>query len=105
MEVIWPGGIPAQAIYAAASLKVADALAEGTRTVADLAQEVGADEPALARLLRALASIGLFCEDQEGGFRNSELSHMLRTDHRRTACRPLMRSTKFASVECSSSPR
>ena|ERR1700761_204130 len=80
MEVIWPGGIPAQAIYAAASLKVADVLGEETRTVADLAQEVGADGPALARLLRALVSIGLFCEDQGGSFRNSELSHMLRTD-------------------------
>jgi Dimerisation domain len=49
-----------QALYVAAKLRIADLLAEGRRTPADLAQAAGADAPSLYRLLRALASEAIF---------------------------------------------
>jgi hypothetical protein len=62
----------------AADLGIADALAGGPRPVADLAREVGADPDALHRILRALASDGIFAEEAPGVFRNTELSEGLR---------------------------
>lgn len=52
----------AQAIYVAAKLGVADHLGDGPRAVGELARAVGADPGALYRLLRALASHGVFTE-------------------------------------------
>src|SRR3954471_2053792 len=57
-----------QALYVAAKLGIADLLAEGPRTPAHLAQSAGADERSLYRLLRALASEGVFAEDASGQF-------------------------------------
>lgn len=51
-----------QAIAAAANLDLADHLAHGPRTVADLASATQAHAPSLYRLLRALASVGIFAE-------------------------------------------
>ena len=59
-----------------AELGVADALAGGPAPVAELAGEVGADPDTLDRYLRALASDGVFAEDEPGVFaqhRGSEL--------------------------------
>jgi hypothetical protein len=47
------------AIYVAAKLGIADLLASGPKPVAELAKATGADQPALARLLVALSSIGI----------------------------------------------
>jgi hypothetical protein len=49
-----------QAITAAAQLGIADALAAGPLTAEELGQEVGADPDAVARLMRALISRGIF---------------------------------------------
>lgn len=57
-----------QALYVVAKLDVADALADGPKDVAALAEQVGADPTALARFLRALASAGLFVEQAPGRF-------------------------------------
>jgi hypothetical protein len=51
-----------QAISAAAKLNVADQLAEGPRTIAEIAAATRTDAPSLYRLLRALASVGIFAE-------------------------------------------
>jgi hypothetical protein len=56
----------AQALYAAAKLGVADHLRGGPRDAAALAAEVGADPMALHRVMRALASIGVFAETADG---------------------------------------
>src|SRR5260370_33098582 len=69
-----------QALYAAAKLGVADWLEKGVRTTADLARELKVNEDALYRLLRALASQGVFEEIVPRTFRNSGLSCSLRTD-------------------------
>ena len=69
-----------QMIYAAARLGVADALAHGPRSAAQVATEVGAERRALYRLLRALASIGIFAETPDGSFAMTPLADALRTD-------------------------
>lgn len=56
-----------QAIYAAASLGIADELQGGERTAEELATAVGAHQPHL-RLLRALSSEGVFRETEDGRF-------------------------------------
>lgn len=67
-----------QAIGAAARLGVADHLVTGNRTAAELAPLVGADADALHRLLRALASVGVFSM-QGRAFGLTPLGHTLRT--------------------------
>jgi len=69
-----------QALCAAAKLGVADLLERGVRTTAELAGELKVNEDALYRLLRALASQGVFEETSSRTFRNSGLSCSLRTD-------------------------
>ena len=68
-----------QAIHVAASLGLADLLREGPRSVDDLAAATGTTAAALNRLLRALASIGIFA-DVGGRFGQTALSNYLRSD-------------------------
>src|SRR5690606_40218206 len=53
------GYMPAQMLHAAAELRVADALADGPRTSAELAEETGTHAPSLYRLLRGLTALGV----------------------------------------------
>ena len=50
---------------------------DGPKPVEELAQEVGADPDTLHRILRALASDGIFAEEEPGVFRNTEASEQL----------------------------
>ena len=75
------GALATKALGVVADLGVADALAEGPRPVREVAQEVGADVDVLHRLLRALASDGVFVEGEPGVFGNTEASAFLRRDH------------------------
>jgi hypothetical protein len=68
-----------QALYAAAKLAVADLLRDGARTATELARELQVNESALYRVLRALASQGIFEETSSGTFANNTLSDQLRT--------------------------
>jgi SAM-dependent methyltransferase len=74
------GAMGTKAFAIAAELEIADSLAAGPRPVAELAQEAGADERTLHRILRALASDGVFAEEGPGVFRNTEASELLRKD-------------------------
>jgi len=69
-----------QALYVAARLGIADLLKDGARGSEELARATGADARALHRLLRALASLGVFAEDADGRFAPSELGALLRSD-------------------------
>jgi hypothetical protein len=69
-----------QLVFVAAKLGLADELARGPRSVAALARKVGADPSALHRVLRALASIGIFAESANGNFRLTPLAATLRSD-------------------------
>src|SRR5262245_24246982 len=70
----------ARAVYAAARLGLADLLAAGPRTVDELAQSTGTHVHSLHRLLRALASHGVFTEVQPRRFALTSLGAALKTD-------------------------
>jgi hypothetical protein len=69
-----------QALYVAAKLGIADLLASGPRSANDLAQATNVHAPSLYRLLRALASLGVFAEDGGGRFQLTPLAACLRSD-------------------------
>jgi hypothetical protein len=69
-----------QATSVAASLGVADALAVGPRSVAELATELACDTTTLYRLLRLLAAAGVFHEDGERRFSLTPVGELLRHD-------------------------
>jgi hypothetical protein len=69
-----------QAIYVAATLGLADLVADGPRAVEELAAETESDERSLYRLLRALASVGVFREEAGRRFSSTPLSDHLRRD-------------------------
>ncbi|HEV8390659.1 MAG TPA: methyltransferase [Dongiaceae bacterium] len=69
-----------QMIHVAAKLGLADRLAAGPRSAGDLAAAVGAEPQALHRLLRALAGIGIFAEDEAGDFMLTPQAELLRSD-------------------------
>jgi hypothetical protein len=66
-----------QALYVAARLGVADHLAEGPRTAAELAAAAGAHEDALGRILLVLAGAGVLTRDAQGRFGLSALGEPL----------------------------
>jgi len=68
-----------QSLFAAAELGVADLLAAGPKSTAQLAAELKADENSLGRVLRLLAAHSIFAETAPGSFSNTELSHYLRS--------------------------
>lgn len=70
-----------RALYVAVELGLADAIGDGEGSVAELAAELHLHEGHLYRLMRMLASLGVFIEGGERRFRNSKLSHCLRRDH------------------------
>jgi O-methyltransferase len=72
------GALATRTLGIVADLGVADALAPGPRPVAELAPELGADRDTLQRLLRALASDGVFAELDAGVFANTPASELLR---------------------------
>jgi ubiquinone/menaquinone biosynthesis C-methylase UbiE len=76
------GSIPAQAIYVAAKLGISDLLAEGPKTVEELASTTNVDASSLYRVLRALASFGVYFEEENKTFKLTPLADLLRSDSR-----------------------
>lgn len=70
-----------RALYVAARLDIATVLGDRTLDAAEIAQRVGADADATARLLRLLAAIGVFEEAGPQTYQNNKLSACLRADH------------------------
>ncbi|NNE77839.1 MAG: methyltransferase, partial [Pricia sp.] len=72
------GFVTSKAIHVAAKLNIADLVAShGPMNAAQLAQETGAHEESIFRLMRALASNGIFSENQEGRFSLTPLAECL----------------------------
>jgi SAM-dependent methyltransferase len=69
-----------QALHVAARLGIADALKAGPRGIAELSAALGADPDALDRLMRMLASIGVFSAGERDTYRLAPLGETLRTD-------------------------
>jgi DNA-binding Lrp family transcriptional regulator len=74
------GALVTRTLALVAELDIARRLADGPRPVAELATETGADADTLQRLLRALASDGIFAEEEPGVFRNTPASELLTVD-------------------------
>jgi len=74
------GALVTRTLALVAELDIARQLADGPRPVAELATETGADADTLQRLLRALASDGIFAEEEPGVFRNTPASELLTVD-------------------------
>lgn len=69
-----------RAVYIAASLRIADLIKDGARTAAELALSTETHAPSLYRVLRALASVGMFVEDENGRFHSTPLAATLQSD-------------------------
>jgi O-methyltransferase domain/Dimerisation domain len=67
-------------LYIAAKLGIADLVKDQPKTAEELARETGTHAPSLYRVLRALASKGVFFEDEAGRFALTRLSETLRSD-------------------------
>lgn len=72
----------ALALRAVCSLGIADYLADGPRPVNELAAASGTSAPALHRVLRALAAVGVFEETAPGLYSLGGPAELLRSDHR-----------------------
>ncbi len=78
--VLWDlmrGELTTKALATVADLGIPHALADGPRRVDELAREVGADADALHRVLRALASDGVFVEEEPRVFGHTAASQLL----------------------------
>ena len=67
------------AISVVAKLRIADLLADGPKTLADLAIKTKTHAPSLYRVLRPLAAIGVFAEQDDGRFALTPMGEYLRT--------------------------
>jgi 2-polyprenyl-3-methyl-5-hydroxy-6-metoxy-1,4-benzoquinol methylase len=76
------GFIVSQALRVVADLKIPDQLAEGERTVDDLATQTESNAEALYRILRVLCAEGVFLETSARCFALTEVGAALRSDHR-----------------------
>ena len=73
------GGLAvSSALYAATKLDIPDLLAQGARSVSELATITGSNEDALYRVLRALGNVGVFSETAGRGFGPTPVSEILR---------------------------
>jgi len=68
-------------LYVATRLELADVIGDGAMSAHELATTLELHEDSLYRLLRMLASIGVFRETEPRVFANSKMSHCLRRDH------------------------
>ena len=69
-----------QAIYVAAKLGIADLLRDGPQSCVALATSTGSDASSLFRLMRALASVGIFAHLGRGRFALSRLAECLQSE-------------------------
>src|SRR4051812_1876104 len=70
-----------RALWAAARLRIADAIGGEPATVEEIAEKTGSRPDMLERLLNALGAIGIFARGEDGRYAHSELSRLLRSDH------------------------
>ncbi len=69
-----------QAIYAAAKFGIADHLKDGPQSIDQLAEATSTNPDALYRLLRALASQGIFAENEPRQFALTPMAEPLQSD-------------------------
>ena len=74
-----------QVASVAAELGIADLLATGTKTVAELATATNTNEQAMTTVMRTLAGLGVFNETQPGTFELAELGELMRSPEEQEA--------------------
>lgn len=79
LEALIAGYQASQMLSVAAKLKIADFLDRGPRTTTELAASTGTHEDTLYRLMRTLASMGVFIEDAGRRFRLNAAAEYLRS--------------------------
>lgn len=77
LQMATGGYVVANAIFAAARLGLATALAAGPLSSEALASQLGLNRDALHRVLRALASVGVFSQEADGRFSLTDLSRLM----------------------------
>ncbi|WP_409180805.1 methyltransferase [Amycolatopsis sp. VS8301801F10] len=75
------GSISSAAIGAVARLGIADALADGPKTGAEIAETIEADPVSLESLMQAVAALGIFTVDENRRYANTAASEQLKSDH------------------------
>jgi hypothetical protein len=60
--------------------RIPDLLGDDPKSAAELASQAGIPAPSLRRLMRALSYFGVFREESDGRFGNTEVSAYLRSD-------------------------
>lgn len=68
------GYMQTHVLRAAAQLRIAELLAAGPASAEELAARAGVDAESLRRLLRGLVTLGVFCRQRDGRFRNNRMS-------------------------------
>ena len=94
------GAMIAEAIGVVAELAIPDHLSEGPKSSSELAAAAGAHEPSLYRILRSLASVGVFAETGDRIFENTPISEVMRSDvpgSMRSGARFMARPWHFAA--------
>jgi len=77
---VFGGSWITQAIWVAAELGIADLLSDGPRTAAELSEKTHTHPNPLYRVLRALASVGVFMQDAEDRFSLTPIGELLKSD-------------------------
>jgi len=70
-----------QALGTIVEIGIPDQLAKGARHCSAIARDAGVSEEGLYRLMRALASVGLFVESADRRFKLASMGQLLRSDH------------------------
>jgi len=78
-QMVW-GGLIQKSIYAVTKLCVADLLTEKPQTAAELAASTETHAPSLYRVLRTMASVGIFAENADGRFELTPIAALLGKD-------------------------
>lgn len=76
------GRFISQCLYVAASTGVADYLKDGPRSIRELAVDTSTNERNLYRIVRTLASVGVFQESEKGIFELTPMGSLLQSDVR-----------------------
>ncbi len=87
-----------QAIYIAAKLRIADYLKDGAKRVEELAVRTETHSDSLYRLLRMLASIGIFAEIKEEDDEQEQANHRIRRRFELTPMASLLQSETENSI-------
>ena len=90
-----------QAIYIAAKLRIADYLKDGAKSVEELAVRTETHPDSLYRLLRMLASIGIFVEikeEEEEDGKQEQANQRIRRRFRQTPMASLLQSETENSI-------